>query len=37
MRKLAQELAVEGMSLYYYVAKKDDLLADLAGSDHAST
>jgi AcrR family transcriptional regulator len=26
MRKLAQELGVEAMSLYYYVAKKDDLL-----------
>ena len=26
MRKLAQELAVEAMSLYYYVANKDDLL-----------
>ena len=29
MRKLAQELAVEAMSLYYYVAKKDDLLAGI--------
>jgi AcrR family transcriptional regulator len=27
MRKLAQELEVEAMSLYHYVAKKDDLLA----------
>src|SRR6187455_3453034 len=26
MRKLAQELGVEAMSLYYYVSKKDDLL-----------
>lgn len=26
MRQLAQELAVEAMSLYYYVAKKDDIL-----------
>jgi AcrR family transcriptional regulator len=26
MRKLAQELAVEAMSLYYYVARKDDIL-----------
>lgn len=26
MRKLAQALGVEAMSLYYYVAKKDDLL-----------
>ena len=26
MRRLAQELAVEAMSLYYYVANKDDLL-----------
>jgi AcrR family transcriptional regulator len=29
MRKLAQELAVEAMTLYYYVAKKDDLLAGI--------
>jgi AcrR family transcriptional regulator len=29
MRKLAQELGVEAMSLYYYVAKKDDLLAGM--------
>jgi AcrR family transcriptional regulator len=27
MRKLAQALGVEAMSLYHYVAKKDDLLA----------
>ncbi|MGH2428981.1 MAG: TetR/AcrR family transcriptional regulator C-terminal domain-containing protein [Candidatus Limnocylindria bacterium] len=26
MRKLAQELGVEAMSLYYYVANKDDIL-----------
>jgi AcrR family transcriptional regulator len=26
MRKLAQELGVEAMSLYHYVAKKDDIL-----------
>ncbi len=26
MRKLAQELGVEAMTLYYYVAKKDDIL-----------
>ena len=26
MRKLAQELGVEAMSLYYYVAKKDEIL-----------
>ena len=26
MRKLAQVLGVEAMSLYYYVAKKDDIL-----------
>ncbi len=26
MRKLAQELGVEAMTLYYYVARKDDLL-----------
>ena len=26
MRKLAQALGVEAMSLYYYVAKKDDIL-----------
>jgi len=29
MRKLAQELAVEAMTLYYYVANKDDLLAGI--------
>ncbi len=29
MRKLAQELGVEAMSLYYYVAKKEDLLAGM--------
>ncbi|MDQ5853763.1 MAG: TetR/AcrR family transcriptional regulator [Chloroflexota bacterium] len=29
MRKLAQELGVEAMSLYYYVARKDDLLAGI--------
>ena len=29
MRKLAQELAVEALSLYSYVTKKDDLLAGL--------
>src|SRR4029453_18614237 len=29
MRKLAHELGVEGMSLYHYVAKKDDLLAGI--------
>ena len=27
MRKLAQALGVEAMTLYYYVAKKDDILA----------
>jgi AcrR family transcriptional regulator len=27
MRKLAQELGVEAMTLYYYVAKKDDILS----------
>src|SRR5439155_7684962 len=26
MRRLAQELGVEAMSLYYYVASKDDIL-----------
>ncbi|MGH2392457.1 MAG: TetR family transcriptional regulator, partial [Candidatus Limnocylindria bacterium] len=26
MRKLAQELGVEAMTLYYYVANKDDIL-----------
>ena len=30
MRKLAHELGVEAMSLYHYVAKKDDLLAGVA-------
>jgi AcrR family transcriptional regulator len=29
MRKLAHELGVEAMSLYHYVAKKDDLLAGI--------
>ena len=29
MRKLAQELGVEAMSLYYYVARKEDLLAGM--------
>ncbi len=29
MRKLAQELGVEAMSLYYYVTKKEDLLAGM--------
>lgn len=29
MRKLAQELGVEAMSLYYYVANKDELLASM--------
>jgi AcrR family transcriptional regulator len=29
MRKLAQELGVEAMSLYYYVANKDELLAGI--------
>jgi len=29
MRKLAQELGVEAMSLYYYVANKDDILTGL--------
>lgn len=35
MRKLARELGVEAMTLYYYVAKKDDILdgiADLVAS-----
>jgi AcrR family transcriptional regulator len=27
MRRLAQELGVEAMTLYYYVAKKDDILS----------
>ena len=26
MRKLAQKLGVEAMTLYYYVAKKDDIV-----------
>ena len=29
MRKLAQELGVEAMSLYHHVAKKEDLLAGI--------
>jgi AcrR family transcriptional regulator len=29
MRKLAEELGVEAMSLYYYVANKDDILAGM--------
>lgn len=29
MRKLAQELGVEAMSLYYYVANKDDILGGI--------
>ena len=29
MRRLAQELGVEAMSLYYYVANKDDLLSGI--------
>jgi AcrR family transcriptional regulator len=29
MRKLAQELGVEAMTLYYYVARKDDILAGI--------
>src|SRR5687767_3194868 len=29
MRKLAQELDVEAMSLYHYVANKDDILAGI--------
>ena len=29
MRKLAQELGVEAMTLYYYVAKKDDILSGI--------
>jgi AcrR family transcriptional regulator len=31
MRKLAQELGVEAMSLYHYVAKKDDILDGIVG------
>src|SRR5687767_3323541 len=30
MRKLAQELGVEAMSLYHHVAKKDDILNGIA-------
>src|SRR3981081_162714 len=30
MRKLADELGVEAMSIYHYVASKDDLLAGIA-------
>jgi AcrR family transcriptional regulator len=36
MRKLARELGVEAMTLYYYVARKDDILegiADLVASE----
>jgi AcrR family transcriptional regulator len=38
MRKLAQELGVEAMTLYYYVARKDDILGgivDLVVTDFA--
>ena len=38
MRRLAQELGVEAMTLYYYVAKKDEILngiADLVRRDRA--
>ncbi|HEY8169395.1 MAG TPA: TetR/AcrR family transcriptional regulator C-terminal domain-containing protein [Candidatus Limnocylindrales bacterium] len=31
MRRLAQALGVEAMSLYYYVASKDELRADMVG------
>ena len=35
MRKLAQELRVEAMSLYHYFAKKDDLLDGMLDSVYA--
>jgi len=35
MRRLAQELGVEAMSLYHYVKSKDDLLAEMIDAVHA--